>query len=261
VSPDDDPELDPVFDDDLELDPVLVQAIRRAYLRPIEGVVADRHLTAIVAAARAEPAALVARNRRRVWRSALAAATATFVMPAGLAVAGVSLPSLVVQPYRAFGIVLPHQPPEARPVPARQSDTSGSSVVRPPATPARDQSPRTAAPRERVTQPLNERRTGAAHSTGGPDGSRPSRSQPRSTKARKRHTTKPGGHRPPIARSRPAGNQQRSQSRAVPAPASEPSGTGAARSQTPQSAAPASKPERKGGPERPGGRSSGSTRK
>jgi hypothetical protein len=240
---------------------VLVHAVRRAYLRPVEGVVADRHLAAIVAAARAgaEPAALVGRNRRRVWRSALAAATAAFAMPAGLAVAGVSLPDLVVQPYRALGIVLPDQPARARPVPARQSDTSGSSV-RPPAPPARDESPRRAAPREGRTQPLYPERTGAVPSAGGPDGARASSTRSASPEAGKPHRTRPGAHRPPAARSRPAGTQQRSRPRAVTAPASDSSGTGTASNRTPRPAAPAMKPGKTGGPDRPG-RSTGRARK
>ena len=95
-------------------------------MRPIDGATARQHLNAIVAAA-GEP---VSAPRRRPWRALVAAAAAAFVLPAGLAVAGVSLPAAVERPYGAVGIALPHQQ-QATPTPAPVT-----RPIEPPATPS-----------------------------------------------------------------------------------------------------------------------------
>jgi hypothetical protein len=131
VSPDDQPDLDPG----------LADAVRGAYVRPVDEVTASRHLSAMVAAASAgaEPVARRSRHRRGVWRSVLAAAAATLALPVGLAVAGVSLPNAIEQPYRSVGITLPHQTrhapaPAKRPVTPRAPSTTPATAA--PARPA-----------------------------------------------------------------------------------------------------------------------------
>jgi len=118
-------------DDPPDLDPALADAVRRAYVRPVDEVTARRHVSAIVAAAGEEPVARRPRQRRRVWRPVLAAGAATLLLPAGLAVAGVELPNAVERPYRTVGIKLPHQTgsapnsaPATRPVTPRGPTTS-----------------------------------------------------------------------------------------------------------------------------------------
>jgi hypothetical protein len=129
-------------DDQPNLAPALADAVRRAYVRPVDEGTAGRHMSAIVAAASAggEPVARRSRHRRRVWRPILAAAAATLLLPVGLAVAGVSLPNALQQPYRAVGISLPHQTGHAAPapVPAMRPVTPHTPAVPPAtATPAR----------------------------------------------------------------------------------------------------------------------------
>ena len=107
-------------DDQPDLDPALADAVRRAYVRPVDEVTATRHVSAMVAASGAseQPAAAPARLRRRVWRPALAATAATLLLPVGLAAAGVTLPEAVEEPYEVVGISLPNQPRDVRPAPA-----------------------------------------------------------------------------------------------------------------------------------------------
>lgn len=110
-------------DDHPEIDPLLADAIHDVVVRAVDEETARQHLAAIVAEAgkvAAAPApSLPRRDRRRTWRAALGAVVATLVMPVGLSFAGVPLPELVEQPYRAVGIPLPTDrtdpPPPAAP--------------------------------------------------------------------------------------------------------------------------------------------------
>jgi hypothetical protein len=152
VSPDDQPELDPD----------LADAVRRAYVRPVDEAIARRHLSAIVASAGGPFPAPRRPARRRTWRALAAALAALTVLPAGLAAAGVRLPDAVEQPYRSIGIALPNQtsrsqaaptprPATPRPAPARPQPTA-EAQERPKGTvrekrgraerPAADRSPR-----------------------------------------------------------------------------------------------------------------------
>lgn len=112
------------LDDQPVIDPDLAAAVRRVYVRPVDEATAQRHVNAVVAAATEaaggetlvrRPGRRRPRARRRAWRSALAAGGAALLLPVGLAVAGVSLPSAVDDPYLAVGITLPHQPHTAPP--------------------------------------------------------------------------------------------------------------------------------------------------
>jgi hypothetical protein len=145
VSPDDQPDLDPY----------LADAVRRAYVRPVDEITARRHVSAIVAAASAggEPVARRSRHPRSVSRPVLAAAAATLLLPVGLAIAGVSLPNAVEQPYRAVGITLPHQTRHAHPTPAKRPVT--------PRTPST--TPATAAPPRPAEQGVRHPRAGHGH--------------------------------------------------------------------------------------------------
>jgi hypothetical protein len=95
-----------------ELDPALADAVRRAYVQPVDQGTAARHVTAMASVAAAQDP-IVARSvvtwPGRIWRPALAGAAATVLLPAALAVAGVSLPRAIDRPYGALGIALPHQ--------------------------------------------------------------------------------------------------------------------------------------------------------
>jgi hypothetical protein len=110
-----------------DLDPVLTDAVRRAYVRPVDQATAGRHVSAVVAAAaQAEPPHAAGRiaplRRRRVWRPVVAAGAATLLLPVALAVAGVSLPGAIEEPFREVGISLPNQERDhespVRPAPA-----------------------------------------------------------------------------------------------------------------------------------------------
>lgn len=105
-------------DDQPELDPALADAVRRAYVGPVGEGTAQRHLSAIVAASTADASTPIADRtpRRRAWWTAVAVGATTLLLPAGLAVAGVSLPDAVEQPYRAVGIQLPHQATDKPPL-------------------------------------------------------------------------------------------------------------------------------------------------
>ncbi|MEA2298607.1 MAG: hypothetical protein QOF77_1543 [Solirubrobacteraceae bacterium] len=107
MSPDHQPDIDPAFAD----------AVRRAYVRPVDEATAERHVSAIVATAAAGEETLARRPSpslpRRRWWPALAAGATTVLLPVGLALAGVSLPKAVDEPYRALGIALPHQAPSS----------------------------------------------------------------------------------------------------------------------------------------------------
>jgi hypothetical protein len=131
--------------DNPDLDPALADAVRRAYVRPVDGDTASRHVSAIVAAAgdaSTQPLSRPQRRRRPSWPPVAAAAAAiTFLLPVGLAAAGVSLPSVVEDPYRAVGIRLPnqakHAPQQSAPapwpvtagVPARTATTSAPQAA------------------------------------------------------------------------------------------------------------------------------------
>jgi hypothetical protein len=159
--------------DQPDIDPVLADAVRRAYVRPVDEATARRHVTAMVAAAASagtEPVIRRARPRRRVWRSVVATAAATVLAPVGLAVAGVALPDAVEEPYRAVGIELPHQErdagrapaPALRPVEPRTPSTppppTATSPTTAPRRPAdeRTRHPRSARPdRRRGKRPVN----------------------------------------------------------------------------------------------------------
>ena len=127
--------------DEPDLDPALADAVRRAYVRPVDEVTASRHVSAMVAAADAgadAPAPRPSRSRL-AWRPLLGAgAVATLLLPVGLAAAGVSLPRAVEEPYRAVGISLPNQAADD-PAPAKPSPvTPGRSATTPRTTvPAR----------------------------------------------------------------------------------------------------------------------------
>ena len=97
----------------------LADAVRRAYVAPVDDATAERHVAAIAAAAREAdtPSSVHApagrgRRRRRALRPALAAGFAVLVLPAGLAVAGVDLPDAVEKPYEVVGVELPNQSSE-----------------------------------------------------------------------------------------------------------------------------------------------------
>lgn len=149
VSPDDQPDLDAV----------LADAIRRAYVRPVDEVAARRHVSAIVAAATAdaEPDPRRSPRRRRVWRPLVAATAAACVLPAGLAVAGVPLPDVVQEPYRAIGITLPHQPRDASPAPPPSTTENPSTTQTPSTTTTTPQPPRAADQRGRDARRGHER--------------------------------------------------------------------------------------------------------
>jgi len=111
-------------DDQHDLDPALAGAVRRAYVRPVDEITAQRHVSAIVAAAARAgdaPAQPPRRVRRRVWQTVVATATTVLAVPVGMAAAGVTLPDAVTQPYRSIGIALPHQAREERSAPATPS--------------------------------------------------------------------------------------------------------------------------------------------
>lgn len=126
-------------DDPPDLDPQLAEAVRRAYVQPVDEVTARRHVSAIAAAASAAGEAVrrPARSRRRTWQAAAAGVTATLLLPVGLAVAGVSLPQAVSRPYRSIGVPLPHQPrqdatPTTPRVDPRAPAMPGTSTAPPP---------------------------------------------------------------------------------------------------------------------------------
>jgi translation initiation factor IF-2 len=159
--------------DEPDLDPVLADAVRRAVVRPVDGVTASRHIDAIVAAAQGDaPSLAVRRTRRRLWRPLLGGGVAvTLLLPVGLAVAGVSLPAAVQRPYSAVGIELPNQAPD-RPLPA-------------PAAPG----PRPAAPARAVTTP----QAGGAQSAD----NRRSKQDPNGRAPARRHGVTGGAAAPP----------------------------------------------------------------
>ena len=129
-------------DDQPDLDPSLTDAVRRAYVRPVDEVTAQRHVSAIVAAARTvgeQPAVGRARRRRRVWRPVLAAGAATLLAPVGMAAAGVDLPDAVERPYRIVGITLPHQASQA---PRPSAPATGPGTPSTSTTPSRPLEPR-----------------------------------------------------------------------------------------------------------------------
>src|SRR5205085_1017824 len=91
----------------------------------------------LAAAAREEtPAARPARqSRRRLWRPIAAVGLAALLLPAGLAAAGVDLPTAVDKPYEIVGIALPHQERTARPrhaTPAHSAHPGPGPVATPP---------------------------------------------------------------------------------------------------------------------------------
>ena len=96
-----------------DVDPRLSEAVHRTYVRPVDELVAARHVTALAAAAREadlSPQPVSApRRRRRAVKPALVTALAAAVLPAGLAVAGVQLPDPVRAPYDVVGVDLPNQ--------------------------------------------------------------------------------------------------------------------------------------------------------
>jgi hypothetical protein len=124
--------------DQPHLDPDLVDAVRGAYVRPVDEATASRHVSAIVAAASAGGESLARRSRQRWrgWRPVVAAAGAALLLPVGLAVAGVNLPHAIEGPYRAIGIHPPHrahhEPAPATPAAAPRT-TPGSVTPRRPA--------------------------------------------------------------------------------------------------------------------------------
>jgi hypothetical protein len=120
--------------DQPDLDPVLADAVRRAYVRPVDEITARRHVSAIAAAAAVTGVEPVTRRpRRRVLHSALAAGATALLLPVGLAVAGVTLPSALREPFRAVGITLPNQTSDAQsaPAPATRRVTSRSATTTP----------------------------------------------------------------------------------------------------------------------------------
>ena len=96
----------------------LADAVRRAYVAPVDDATAERHVAAIAAAARetgttpSPERVPVERHRRRAWRPALAVGLSAVLLPAGLAVAGVDLPDAVEKPYEVVGVELPNQASE-----------------------------------------------------------------------------------------------------------------------------------------------------
>ena len=142
-------------DDQPDLDPALADAVRRAYVRPVDEVTATRHVSAMVAASGAseKPATAPARLRRRAWRPALAATAATLLLPVGLAAAGVTLPEAVEKPYEVVGISLPNQPRDVRPAPAVTPLTPATT----PSTPALSRSSDARARRARAERVARRR--------------------------------------------------------------------------------------------------------
>lgn len=121
--------------DEPDLAPVLADAVRRAYVWPVDEVTASRHVEAMIAAADAGQGvpARPPRRGRRPWRPALGAgAVVALLLPVGLATAGVSLPAAVEKPYSAVGIELPNQTPAPAPTPKQPSVPATPHV--PPAT-------------------------------------------------------------------------------------------------------------------------------
>jgi hypothetical protein len=163
--------------DQPQVDPDLADAVRRAYVRPVDHVTATRHLSAIMAAASAggEYVARRSRVRRRAWRPIVAAAAATLLLPAGLAVAGVNLPDVVERPYRAVGLEVPHH---TRPAAAPAMRTV--APVRTPTSPAR---PRPAEQPARHSQARHGQRDRAERQAN-PVDRRTRRNSPRSPSAR-----------------------------------------------------------------------------
>ena len=137
-------------DDQPELDPALADAVRRAYVRPVDEATAAEHVTAMAAAATGSTAPVTARTtgRRRGWRLGLAAGVATLALPVGLAAAGVALPDVVERPFDAVGIQLPNQPagaPQGSPAPAVPVPRPITPLI--PALPATPATPATGKPR------------------------------------------------------------------------------------------------------------------
>lgn len=126
--------------DEPDLDPVLSDAVRRAYVRPVDEGTASRHVSAIIAAADAgaQPRARRPRRSRRLWRPALGVGAAVaLLLPVGLAAAGVSLPAAVERPYGVIGITLPNQHADAPPAvttprsPAPSAPAATTTTARP----------------------------------------------------------------------------------------------------------------------------------
>lgn len=137
-------------DDHPDLDPQLADAVRRAYVRPLDEATARRHVSAISAAAAAAEGQLVrppARSHRRPWRAVAAGVAATMLLPVGLAVAGVSLPKVVSRPYDSIGVSLPHQ--------SSDDATRATPRVTPrtPTTPRTSTSPAASAGSQPATRP------------------------------------------------------------------------------------------------------------
>ena len=129
-------------DDHPEIDPLLADAINDVVVRTVDEETARQHLAAIVAQAgkisAPQAPSLPRRDRRHTWRAGLGAAVATVLMPVGLSFAGVTLPEVVEQPYRAVGIPLPADrtgpPAPAVPAvapPAVRDDGAEGEVVAP----------------------------------------------------------------------------------------------------------------------------------
>ena len=147
-------------DDQPDLDPQLAEAVRCAYMQPLDEATVTRHVSAISAAAAAEGELVrpLARSHRRAWRAAAAGVVATLLLPVGLAVGGVSLPKVVSRPYDSIGVSLPHQ--------ANDEATPATPRVTPPTptTPRTSTSPAPRAGNQPATRPEN--RPKAAHTDG-----------------------------------------------------------------------------------------------
>ncbi len=152
-------------DDQPELDPALADAVRRAYVRPVDEGTAQRQLSAIVAASTADGSTSIADRppRRRAWWTAVAVGATTLLAPVGLAVAGVSLPDVVEQPYRALGIQLPHQAADKPPLrviaPTTTRTTPATATTS--TTPATATAPRPADRQARAPQTTQDHGRGA----------------------------------------------------------------------------------------------------
>lgn len=156
-------------DDQPDLDPQLAEAVRRAYVQPLDEATVTRHVSAIFSAAAAAEGEFVrppARSHRRAWRAAAAGVAATLMLPVGLAVAGVSLPKVVSRPYDSIGVSLPHQANDDA-----QPATPGA-IPPTPTTPRTSTSPAPRAGSQPATRPEDRpkaaRKDGAAGSQAAP---------------------------------------------------------------------------------------------
>lgn len=208
-----------------DIDPVLTDAVRRAYVRPVDEATAGRHVSAVVAAAaHPEPpqaAGRIAPSRRgRAWRPVLAAGAATLLLPVALAVAGVSLPEAIEEPFREVGITLPHQGHDSdrspAPVAPAVTQTIRPPVAIPPAPSspprrggaAKGRDPGSAKGRDHRAVP---RRPGAAPAAPAPSSQRPSKPKPSGSSPRS------GDKNPRRGQVKPRrGNQSRGGRKATP---------------------------------------------